>query len=115
MGVVSRDFFADQPQATRNTMYVNVNWKQRLLATKQENTRCCFRTNSFKAVQPCSTLFYWKIAQKIKIEVSSLFSDLAHNELKARRFDFRPVYVSNRILYLFCWGISYCFLGATAF
>src|SRR5579859_5458185 len=95
-------------------MHMHIDRQQRLLATEKEHTGRRFRADSLEAVQPGGALFYGKIAQKIKVEAAAFFGNLAHDGLKTRRFDFGPVDVSNRILHLLGWRVSYCLPGAKA-
>src|SRR6266849_523213 len=96
-------------------MDMHIDGKQGLLTAEQEHTGGCFRPNALKAVQPGGAFYDGKFAQEIKVKVSTFFGDLAHDRLKARRFDLRPIYIGNGLLYLLGRGISYSFPGAKAF
>ena len=64
MGSIRRHLLPDETQADRDFPHVRVHWQQRFLATKQQHTRRCFRTNPFQATEPRGALLRREIRRK---------------------------------------------------
>src|SRR5260221_684754 len=54
MGCIGGDLLANQSQASRHAVDMNVDRKYRFLATEQQHAGCRLWTDSFEACQPCS-------------------------------------------------------------
>src|SRR5947209_4042043 len=112
MSIIRGHLLSNESEANRAALNVSINWQYWLSCTKQENTRRCFRTNTLKAIQPCRPLFYRQVTQKVKVQFTTLLSDLAHNSLQSWCLDLGPIHVRNSILYLIHRRITYRLPGA---
>lgn len=107
MSIIGCHLLANETETPGHAMDMHIDGKQGKLTTEQQDTGRCFWPNPLKTVQPLGSFFYWKLTQKIEIQIATFLGDFVHDGLNTRCFDLRPVDIRNRILHFFSWCIAH--------